>query len=41
MKKPPRPEPLTFRKLLEIVLAVAALELAFYLFRMGAAWWNP
>lgn len=31
---------MTFRKLLEIVLAVASLELAFYLFRWGAAWWN-
>jgi hypothetical protein len=40
MPKPSRPEPITLRKLLEIVLAVAALELAFFLFRMGAAWWN-
>jgi hypothetical protein len=40
MSKPSRPEPLTLRKLLEIVLAVAALELAFFLFRLGAAWWN-
>jgi hypothetical protein len=40
MQKPSRPQPITLRKLLEIILAVAALELAFFLFRMGAAWWN-
>ena len=35
-----RPVPLTLRKLLEILAAVALLELGFFLLRMGAAWWN-
>lgn len=34
-----RPEPLTFRKLLEILAFVAVLELGFFLFRLGAGWW--
>ena len=38
--QPPERPPLTFRKLLEILAAVAVLELGFFLFRMGAAWWN-
>lgn len=38
--KPDERPPLTFRKLLEILAAVAVLELGFFLFRMGAAWWN-
>ncbi len=39
MQSPER-RPLTFRKLLEILAAVAVLELGFFLFRLGAAWWN-
>ena len=35
-----RPVPLTLRKLLEILAAVALLELGFFLLRMGAAWWT-
>ena len=39
MKPDERPQ-LTFRKLLEILAAVAVLELGFFLFRLGATWWN-
>lgn len=28
----------TLRKLIEIVLALAAIELCFFLFRLGAGW---
>jgi hypothetical protein len=37
MQPPDRP-PMTFRKLLEILVAVAVLELGFFLFRLGATW---
>jgi hypothetical protein len=40
MNKEPRREPLTWRQLLKILAAVALLELGFFLFRLGAAWWN-
>lgn len=40
MPKPDRPEPLNWRKLLDILIALLVLELGFYLFRVGAAWWN-
>lgn len=35
--KPPRA---ALRHVLEAALAFALLELGFYLFRVGAAWWN-
>jgi hypothetical protein len=38
--KPDERPPVTFRKLLEILAAVAVLELGFFLFRLGATWWN-
>ena len=38
--KPSERPPMTFRKLLEILAAVAVLELGFFLFRLGATWWN-
>lgn len=38
--QPPQRPPLTFRKLLEILATVAVLELGFFLFRLGATWWN-
>jgi hypothetical protein len=38
--QPPERPPLTFRKLLEILATVAVLELGFFLFRLGATWWN-
>ncbi len=38
---PPRTrQPLSWRKLLEILAAVALLELGFFLFRLGAGWFN-
>jgi hypothetical protein len=40
MQKPVRSKPAASRKLLDMILAVAALELAFFLFRMGAGWWG-
>ena len=40
MNQEPRREPLNWRQLLKILAAVALLELGFFLFRLGAAWWN-
>jgi hypothetical protein len=37
IKQPPRA---ALRRFLEIALAFALLELGFFLFRLGAAWWN-
>ena len=41
MPKPPPKSRINLRKLIEIVLAVAVLELGFFLFRLGARWWSP
>jgi hypothetical protein len=40
MKKLPRRQARPLLKALEILLAVLALDLAFFLFRVGAAWWG-
>ncbi|MDD1650871.1 MAG: hypothetical protein LUO80_10850 [Methylococcaceae bacterium] len=40
MEPSDRRTPLTWRMLLQILAAVAVIELGFFLFRMGAAWWN-
>lgn len=41
MPKTSPKKPLTLRKFIEIILAVAVLELGFFLFRLGAHWWTP
>ncbi len=40
MPKHNRPIPPALVKLLEAILAIATLELAFFLFRVGAEWWR-